>query len=154
MLLIKIMFCRKYPGSDSSSEEGITKRRRIRTMDSSSSESREDSKADKFKKLKKKKKLRVETPSKESFPVEDVIWTPSMYQKWDKMSGKPPKEKSRIYNRSTSVESKSSKSIKSSTSDKFKRSISSIDSSKGKMNMYPSSSSSSLPKIPKLVKKD
>ena len=121
----------------------------------SSSESEVESKRSKFKKLKKRKEMKDKTPSKASFPVDEVIWTPSMYQKWDKLSSKPSKEKSKIFNRSTSMESKSPKIAKSSSSDKFKRSISSIDSSKGKMTMHPApSSSSTLPKIPKLVKKD
>merc|ERR1712098_567168 len=67
-----------------SSDDSIPRGKRISALKSSDSEEEIKKRKNKLKK-KKDKKTRIQTPVKD-FPVEEVIWTPSMYQKWDKMS--------------------------------------------------------------------
>ena len=163
-----------------SSDDSIPRGKRIKSaLKSSSSDSDEDievqrRKRIKSKKLHKQKKLRIEVPAK-SFPVEEVVWTPAMYQKWDKMttsssSKKRNKDESesssskhKKLQRSSSIDlKKSSNYFKQKTPDKspkFQRSVSSIESkgSSSPLKAKPSSawpSASALPKIPKLKKID
>merc|ERR1712058_140814 len=67
-----------------SSDDSIPRGKRISALKSSDSEEEIKKRKKKLKK-KKDKKTRIQTPVND-FPVEEVIWTPSMYQKWDKMS--------------------------------------------------------------------
>ena len=157
---------RRRSRSADSSDDSIPRGKRICALqssdDSSGSEERRK-KAKKLTKLKEKKRLKLKTPEPE-FPVENVIWTPSMYQKWDKTKGssKPKKHKDdhssprknpKIYQRSSSAELKKSSDSNKHKADKskFQRSISTLESSP-KYNFNSLPSGSSLPKIPKLKK--
>ena len=124
----------------------MRKRRRIRTMDSSSSDSEtEDSRRSREKKFKEIRDKRVKD-IKESCKIqlEEVIWTPSMYQKWDKFTSNKSKPS---FSRSFSSEDK--KHSKNKSVEKVQRSVSVVESSKFKTS---SPSKSTLPKIPKLKK--
>jgi len=156
-----------------SSDDSIPRGKRISALKSSESEDEEMKKRRKKLKKKKDKKTRIHTPVKD-FPVEEVIWTPSMYQKWDKMSTNTTTTKRKIdsgdsdgsksskhkikYQRSSSIDLKKSSSSpqKQKTpvkSPKFQRSVSSyeVGNSKSKISLP---SASSLPKIPKFKKSD
>ena len=159
---------RRRSRSADSSDDSIPRGKRICALkssdDTSDSEDRKK-KQKKLTKLKEKKRLKIKTPEPE-FPVENVIWTPSMYQKWDKRSSKgssklknhkhdgaSPRKNPKIYQRSSSAEIKKSLDSGKHKSDKskFQRSISTLDSSP-KYNFNSLPSGSSLPKIPKLKK--
>ena len=120
---------------------------------------------------KKRKRVRKQSPAA-TFPVEEVVWTPAMYEKWDKNRGKKgdkydsdsdaPRSKHKKLNRSLSSEPKPSndgahKHHKSSHQPKVQRSMSSLESLGIAHNYGPSSMTkpaTSLPKIPKLKKPD
>jgi len=157
--------------SESDSDDEIPKGKRFSPVKVPDSE--EDLRPrKKLKKHKKKRKrVRLASPDK-SFPVEEVVWTPAMYQKWDKTRHKKgnvydsdsdaPKSKHKKLKRSLSNEPKQSSSNlkhhKNLTGiSKIQRSVSSLESI-GIPHNYGSSSNlgskpaSSLPKIPKLKK--
>ena len=135
---------------------------------SSSSDSEEERKKRREKKKKKKKKHKKH---EEDFPVEDVVWTPSMYQKWDNQkkgskrkasdsdTERPKSSKSLKFQRSASIELKKSteflKHKNQKSPMKMQRSVSTIETVSpafGKSGIsWPASS---LPKIPKLKKNE
>ena len=154
--------------SDSSSDDSIPRGRRIRGLKSSSDSETEARKRKKKKKLKKKSKLSREE-RKESFPVpvEEVVWTPDMYRKWDSMSTKRKsgesdsyKSKQKQIKRSHSIDLKRSSTMSSKVSDKnkFNRSVSTLESSSSQgtptkiTSPLPWPNATTLPKIPKLKK--
>lgn len=157
------------PRSESeSSDESIPKGRRINPLKSSSSS---DSEEERKKRREKKKKKKKKKHKRLDPPLEDVVWTPSMYQKWDKQkkggkrkasdsdNERPKSSKSLKFQRSASIELKKSteffkhKSQKSPM--KMQRSVSTIETVSaafGKSGIsWPASS---LPKIPKLKKNE
>ena len=153
-----------------SSDDSIPRGRRIRGLKSSSDSEDEVRKRKKKKKLKKKLKLSREE-RKESFPVpvEEVVWTPDMYRKWDNMSTKRKsgdsdsyKFKQKQIKRSHSIDLKRSSNMSTKISDekKFNRSISTSSSSshgtptKIKPSLPWPSNATSLPKIPKIKKSE
>ena len=153
-----------------SSDDSIPRGRRIRGLKSSSDSEDEVRKRKKKKKLKKKLKLSREE-RKESFPVpvEEVVWTPDMYRKWDNMSTKRKsgdsdsyKFKQKQIKRSHSIDLKRSSTMSTKISDekKFNRSISTSSSSshgtptKIKPSLPWPSNATTLPKIPKLKKSE
>lgn len=121
----------------------------------------------KKKKLKKKSKISREE-REESFPVpvDEVVWTPDMYRKWDSMSVKKrsgdkdtSKIKKKKFKRSHSIDLKmSSLANKSSDKHKFNRSVSTIEASSSQTtptmpkSHIPWPNATNLPKIPKLKK--
>ena len=120
-----------------SSDDSIPRGRRIRGLKSSSDSEDEVRKRKKKKKLKKKLKLSREE-RKESFPVpvEEVVWTPDMYRKWDSMSTKRKsadsdtnKLKQKQMKRSHSIDLKRPPTLSNKVDKKFNRSISTIESS-------------------------
>eukprot|EP00092_Neocalanus_flemingeri_P001094 GFUD01001165.1.p1 GENE.GFUD01001165.1~~GFUD01001165.1.p1 ORF type:complete len:928 (+),score=299.75 GFUD01001165.1:196-2979(+) len=155
--------------SDSGSEDSIPRGKRFSPVKLPESEEEMKKPKKKIKKHKKKRKrIRKATPEP-SFPVEDVVWTPAMYEKWDKNRGKKkgsdsdsdaPRSKHKKLHRSMSTEPKpsiDSYKHKSSQLPKVQRSMSSLESLGISHNYGPSSMSkpaSSLPKIPKLKKPD
>ena len=156
--------------SDSGSEDSIPRGKRFSPIKVPESEEEVKRTKKKLKKHKKKRKrIRAATPEP-TFPVEDVVWTPAMYEKWDKnrKSGKKvsdsdsdaPRSKHKKLHRSLSSEHKSSIESfkhKSSQLPKVQRSMSSLESLGISHNYGPSSMTkpaSSLPKIPKLKKPD
>merc|ERR1712034_160346 len=140
--------------SDSGSDEEIPRGKRISPVKMPESEE-------------KRKRIRKASPDP-SIVVEDVVWTPAMYEKWDKNRGKKgggydsdsdaPKSKHKKFHRSLSNEPKgldSYKHHKSSQLPKVQRSMSSLESLGIAHNYGPSSMTkpaTSLPKIPKLKK--
>merc|ERR1712106_636846 len=161
--------------SSSQKKKIILKKRIIPAEDSSDEDTDEDEDAeDRRKRLddrKKRKRVRKQSPAA-TFPVEEVVWTPAMYEKWDKNRGKKgdkydsdsdaPRSKHKKLNRSLSSEPKPSndgayKHHKSSHQPKVQRSMSSLESLGIAHNSGPSSMTkpaTSLPKIPKLKKPD
>ena len=109
------------PRSESEdSDDSIPRGRRINPLKSSSSSDSEEERKKRREKKRKKKKHKKEP---DDFPVEEVVWTPSMYQKWDqhKSGGKRkfsdsdterhdrPRSKSLKFHRSQSIELKKSR---------------------------------------------
>ena len=151
-----------------SSDDSIPRGRRIRGLQSSSESDSEERKRKK-KKLKKKSKISREE-REESFPVpvDEVVWTPDMYRKWDSMSVKKRsgdkdtnKIKKKKIKRSHSIDLKmSSLANKSSDKHKFNRSVSTIEASSSQTtptkpkSHIPWPNATNLPKIPKLKKSD
>jgi len=156
--------------SDSGSEDSIPRGKRFSPAKVPESDEEIKKPKKKLKKHKKKRKrVRNATPDP-SLPVEDVVWTPAMYEKWDKNRKKggkkvsdsdsdAPRSKQKKFHRSLSNEPKpnlESYKHKSSLS-KVQRSMSSLESLGIAHNYGPSSMSkpaTSLPKIPKLKKPD
>jgi len=155
-----------------SSDDSIPRGRRIRGLKSSSDSETEARKRKKKKKIKKKLKVSREE-KKESFPVpvEEVVWTPDMYRKWDNMSTKrksgdsdSSKTKQKQIKRSHSIDLKRSSTLSTKMSDKnkFNRSISTVESSSSSSQGTPTKQKASLPwpnattlpKIPKLKKSE
>jgi len=156
--------------SDSASEDSIPRGKRFSPKKLPESEEEVRKPKKKLKKhKKKKKKIRLATPDP-TFPVEEVVWTPAMYEKWDKNRKKrkgsdsdsdAPRSKHKKFHRSVSSEPKPSidsyKHKSSSQLPKVQRSMSSLESLGIAHNYGPSSltkPASSLPKIPKLKKPD
>lgn len=158
--------------SDSDSDDEIPRGKRISPVKMPESEEELRRPKKKLKKHKKKRKrVRKQSPAA-AFPVEEVVWTPAMYEKWDKNRGKKgdkydsdsdaPRSKHKKLNRSLSSEPKPSndgahKHHKSSHQPKVQRSMSSLESLGIAHNYGPSSMTkpaTSLPKIPKLKKPD
>merc|ERR1712106_550509 len=158
--------------SDSDSDDEIPRGKRISPVKMPESEEELRRPKKKLKKHKKKRKrVRKQSPAA-TFPVEEVVWTPAMYEKWDKNRGKKgdkydsdsdaPRNKHKKLNRSLSSEPKPSndgahKHHKSSHQPKVQRSMSSLESLGIAHNYGPSSMTkpaTSLPKIPKLKKPD
>lgn len=156
--------------SDSGSDEEIPRGKRISPVKMPDSEEEMRRPKKKLKKHKKKRKrIRKASPGP-PIEVEDVVWTPAMYEKWDKNRGKKgggydsdsdaPKSKHKKFHRSMSNEPKaidSYKHHKSSQQPKMQRSMSSLESLGIAHNYGPSSMTkpaTSLPKIPKLKKPD
>jgi len=159
--------------SDSeSSDDSIPRGKRINPIKSSSSstDSEEERKRRKERKKRKKKKYKKKTrENSEDFPVEEVVWTPSMYQKWDKGAKIGVKRKasnsdserkgstSLKFQRSASIDLKKSSEFQKYKNQKkqmkMQRSVSTIETvgtAFGKSGIsWPASS---LPKIPKLKK--
>lgn len=157
--------------SDSDSTEEIPRGKRISPVKVPGSEEESKKHKKKMKKHKKKRK-RVRTHSPDpTFPVEEVVWTPAMYKKWDETRHKKggghdsdsdaPRIKHKKLHRSLSSEPKPSidsfKHQKSSHQPKIQRSMSTLESLGIAHNYGPSSMTkpaTSLPKIPKLKKPD
>merc|ERR1711936_1487210 len=151
-----------------SSDDSIPRGKRISPLKKVKEDEYRDSNLKRHKKKKKKHRSRSVERDNRS-PPRNVVWTPAMYQKWDKDKTRTPKKndsdsdysKNKKIRRSHSNEPKNSpdkkfsKSSSSKSSDmKFGRSISSVDPTH---NLYGPSSSlskplSSLPKIPKIKK--
>ena len=140
-------------------------------MPDSDEELKRPKKLKKLKKHKKKRKRIRNTSPDPSLVVEDVVWTPAMYEKWDKNRGKKgggydsdsdaPRSKHKKLHRSMSNEPKpgmdSFKHHKSSQLPKVQRSMSTLETLGISHNYGPSSltkPATSLPKIPKLKKPD
>jgi len=154
--------------SDSGSDEEIPRGKRISPVKLPESEEERRRPNKKLKKHKKKRKRIRKASPDPSIVVEDVVWTPAMYEKWDKNRGKKgggydsdsdaPKSKHKKFHRSLSNEPKgldSYKHHKSSQLPKVQRSMSSLESLGIAHNYGPSSMTkpaTSLPKIPKLKK--
>ena len=152
-----------------SSDDSIPRGRRIRGMKSSSDSETEARKRKKKKKFKKKSKLSRDE-RKESIPVplEEVVWTPDMYRKWDNMSTKRKsvdpdtnKFKQKQMKRSHSIDLKRPPTVSNKAADKkFNRSTSTIESSSSQgtpskiKSSLPWPNATTLPKIPKLKKSD
>jgi len=156
--------------SDSGSEDSIPRGKRFSPVKLPESEEEVKKPKKKLKKHKKKRKrIRSDSPES-SLPVEDVVWTPAMYEKWDKnrkKGGKKmsdsdsdvPRSKLKKFHRSLSNEPKPNiESYKHRSSlSKVQRSMSSLESMGIAHNYGPSSMTkpaTSLPKIPKLKKPD
>ena len=89
--------------SDSGSDVSIPRGKRFSPVKASNNEDKDGER--KKKKKKKLTKLKMDPPRKD-FEIEDVeVWTPAMYQKWDK-SGRP-KEKKRKHKHDSDSDSKS-----------------------------------------------
>jgi len=102
--------------SDSGSDVSIPRGKRFSPVKASN----EDKDGERKKKKKKLTKLKMDPPRKD-FDIEDVeVWTPAMYQKWDK-SGRP-KEKKRKHKHDSDSDSKSK--LKNMKTVGFNRSIS------------------------------
>jgi len=138
-------------------------------MKSSSDSETEARKRKKKKKFKKKSKLsRDERTESIPVPLEEVVWTPDMYRKWDNMSTKRKsvdpdtnKFKQKQMKRSHSIDLKRPPTVSNKAADKkFIRSTSTIEStsSQGTPSKIKSSlpwpNATTLPKIPKLKKSD
>ena len=152
------------------SDDSIPRGRRINALKSSSSS---DSEEERKKRREKKRKKKKHKKDLKDFPVEEVVWTPSMYQKWDQHKGggkrklsdsdterhDRPRSKSLKFQRSQSIELKKSREFikhKSQKSPmKMQRSISTIETvSTAFAKPGISWPASSLPKIPKLKKNE
>jgi len=156
----------KSKDEEESSDDSIPRGRRINPLKSSSSSDSEDERKRRVeKKKKKKKRIQRRSPS----PVEEVVWTPSMYQKWDKnrkLSKRKtsdsdtdrPRPKSLKFQRSASIELKKSteymKHKNQKSPIKMQRSVSTIETSAAFGKPGISWPASSLPKIPKLKKSE
>ena len=102
--------------SDSGSDVSIPRGKRFSPVKASN----EDKDGERRKKKKKLTKLKIDPPRKD-FNLEEVeVWTPAMYQKWDK-SGRP-KEKKRKHKHDSDSDSKSK--LKNMKVGGFNRSIS------------------------------
>ena len=100
--------------SDSGSDVSIPRGKRFSPVKASN----EDKDRERKKKKKKLTKLKMDPPRRD-FNIEDVeVWTPAMYQKWDK-SGRP-KEKKRKHDSDSDSKSK----LKNMKTVGFSRSIS------------------------------
>jgi len=160
------------PKSESeSSDDSIPRGRRINPLKSSSSSDSEDGRKRRvIQKKKKKKIMQRRSPSPLEEDIEEVVWTPSMYQKWDrhKKLGKRkasdsdtdrPRPKSLKFQRSASIEQKKSTELLKHKNQKsplkMQRSVSTIETVSAAFGK-PSISwpASSLPKIPKLKKSE
>jgi len=157
--------------TDSDSDDEIPRGKRISPVKIPGSEDDSRKHKKKMKKHKKKRKrIRTHSPDP-TFPVEEVVWTPAMYKKWDETKHKKgggldsdsdaPRPKHKKLHRSLSSEPKPSiesfKHHKSSQQPKIQRSMSSLESLGIAHNYGPSSltkPATSLPKIPKLKKPD
>jgi len=157
--------------TDTESDDEIPRGKRISPVKLPGSEDDLRKHKKKLKKHKKKRK-RVRHSPDPTFPVEEVVWTPAMYKKWDETRQKKgggydsdsdaPRPKHKKLHRSLSSEPKPSIESfkhhnKSSQQPKIQRSMSSLESLGIAHNYGPSSltkPATSLPKIPKLKKPD
>jgi len=156
--------------TDSESDDEIPRGKRISPVKIPSEDDLRKHKKKMKKHKKKRKRIRKYSPDP-TFPVEEVVWTPAMYKKWDETKQKKgggydsdsdaPRSKHKKLHRSLSSEPKpsieSSKHHKSSQQPKIQRSMSTLESLGIAHNYGPSSLSkpaTSLPKIPKLKKPD
>merc|ERR1712226_1804479 len=87
---------KKPPVEDSDSDSEVPRGKRVSPIKSMEEErERERERRQEKRKKKKLKKLKIVSPKVTDFEIEEVeVWTPAMYEKWDK-SGRPKKRKHR-----------------------------------------------------------
>lgn len=151
---------------DSDSDSEVPRGKRVSPIKSLEEErERERERRQEKRKKKKLKKLKIVSPRVTDFPVEEVeVWTPAMYEKWDKC-GRPKKRKHRHDSDSDSKQKSKKPGFNRSmsfgsnkTSDQQKMlqrsasSMSTLESLGITLGTSIAKPVSSLPKIPKLKK--